>query len=114
MLQIENITLTDRAWAIFRQERARHQSISDLSIVLYYMPSFTNPDGTDVAGFAPGYTIDFVTKSPPGDHWIVAKLPDGTTFQFMPKFTLRPDEFYVVDQVSAYTLSIGPIATLQR
>ena len=112
MQQIDNITVTDRAWAIFREQRARHQSRADLSIALYYMPSFTNPNGTDVEGFAPGYTIDFVTSSPPGDRWILAKLPDGTSFVFMPKFVWRPDEAYVVDQASAYTLSIAPVTRI--
>ena len=106
MLQIENISVTDRAWKIFREQRARHVSNASLSIVLYYMPTFTNADGSTVDGFAPGYTIDFVTQSPAGDRWLKADLPDGTNFLFMPKFAWRPDERYVVDQVSAYTLSI--------
>lgn len=106
MPHIENINVTERAWAIFREQRARHASGASLSIVLYYMPTFTNADGTTVDGFAPGYTIDLVTQSPAGDHWHRASLPDGATFLFMPRFTWRPDEQYVVDQASAYTLSI--------
>lgn len=108
MLQIENIAVTERAWKIFRQQQARHQSNLDLMIALYYMPSFTNADGSDVEDFVPGYTIDFVAQPPPGDHWVMARLPDGTAFQFMPKFVWRPDESYIVDQASSYTLSIGP------
>jgi hypothetical protein len=108
MLQIDNIIVTDRAWAIFRREQARHQSSARLLIALYYMPTFTNPDGSNVEGFAPGYTIDFVAQPPPGEQWVKARLPDGTAFQFMPKFTWRADESYVVDQASSYTLSISP------
>lgn len=108
MHQIDNITVTDLAWAIINKQRARHQPNAELSIVLYYMPSFTNADGTNVEGFAPGYTIDFVVRPPAGDNWIKARLPDGAEFQFMPKFGWRPDESYVVDQASSYTLSIGP------
>lgn len=107
MLQIDNITVTDRAWAIFRRAQARHQSDRRLLIALYYMPSFTNADGSDVEGFVQGYTIDFVKQSPPGDHWLLARLPDGTEFRFMPKFTWRPEGRYVVDEASSYTLSIG-------
>ena len=110
MLQVENIVVSDRAWAIFRRERARHTSTVKLSIALYYMPAFTNADGTTVDGFAPGYTIDFAGQAPVGDAWISARLPDGTLFQFMPRFAWRADERYVVDQASAYTLSIGPRA----
>jgi hypothetical protein len=107
MLQVDNIAVTDRALEIFRQAQARHQFNPRLLIALYYMPSFTNADGSDVEGFVPGYTIDFVVQPPPGDHWILARLPDGTEFRFMPKFTWRSQESYVVDQASAYTLSIG-------
>jgi hypothetical protein len=108
MLQIENITVTDRAWAILRQQKARHEPNAGLTITLYYMPAFTNADGTTVDGFAPGYTIDFAVQPPSGDNWVAARLPDDTEFRFMPKFTWRPDETYVVDQASSYTLSIGP------
>ena len=109
---IDNITITERAWAIFRREQARHQSNPPLSIALYYMPAFTNADGSKVEGFSPGYTIDFVAQPPPGERWITAKLPDGTAFQFMPKFIWRADERYVIDQASAYTLSIEPASRL--
>ena len=103
MLQIDNIIVTDRAWAIFRQEQARHQSSARLLIALRYMPTFTNADGITVDGFAPGYTIDFGVQSPPGGQWVKARLSEGTEFQFMPKFIWRPDESYVVDQASSYT-----------
>jgi hypothetical protein len=72
------------------------------------MPTFTDADGSSVDGFAPGYTIDFVRRPPAGDNWVRARLPDGTAFHFMPKFRWSPDESYLVDQASSYTLSIGP------
>ncbi|MEO7223446.1 MAG: hypothetical protein ABIY37_13325 [Devosia sp.] len=114
MQQIDNVIVTDRAWAIFRQQQARHESNLGLSIALYYMPTFTNADGTSVEGFAPGYTIDFVVQPPSGDNWVMARLLDGTEFQFMPNFAWRPDESYVVDQASSYTLSIGPAPKSSR
>lgn len=107
MLHVDNVTVTDKAWTIIRRARARHRSDPALMIALYYMPSFTNADGSNVEGFVPGYTIDFIAQLPPGDHWVVARLPDGTEFRFMPKFTWHPHESYVVDQASAYALSIG-------
>lgn len=108
MLKIDNIVVTDRALAIFRGLRARQPANARLSIALHYMPRFVNADGSTVDGFAPGYTIDFVAQAPVGEAWIEASLPDGSAFRFMPKFTWRADEKYVVDQASAYTLSIGP------
>jgi hypothetical protein len=111
MLHIDKITVTDRARAIVRQQQARHESNMGLLIVLYYMSSFIDADGSNVEGFAPGYTIDSVAQSPRGDNWVTARLPDGTEFRFMPKFTWRADESYVVDQASSYTLSIGPAPT---
>ena len=63
-----------------------------------------------VADFAPGYTIDYVADRDFGDSWLLAHLPDGTPFRFMPKFEWRPDETYVLDRASGYTFSIGPAA----
>lgn len=107
MRRIDNVTVTERAWTIFRQQQDRHGSNAPLSIVLHYMPTFTNADGTDVDEFAPGYTIDFVVQPPSGNRWLAALLPDGTEFRFMPKFTWNLEGRYIVDRASAYTLSIG-------
>jgi hypothetical protein len=107
---IDNVVVTNRAWAIFRQQLGRQAANARGVIVLHYMPRFVNADGSTVDGFAPGYTIDFVAQAPESDAWIEASLPDGSAFRFMPKFAWRADENYVVDQASAYTLSIGPVA----
>ncbi len=106
MLRLKNITVTDRAAEYFRRERARRHA-NARPVTLIYMTSFTNPDGSTVEGFAPGYTIDFEDWEP-GDHWVMATLADGTEIWFMPEITFRPDESYVVDLASSYTLSIGP------
>lgn len=56
---------------------------------MLYSPSFTNPDGTTVTGFRPGYTVGSIPPNGLGDHWALARLPDGLEFLFMPKF--KPD-----------------------
>lgn len=110
MRTVDNIVTTPRAAAIFRLEKRRHWPRLGEVIALHFMSSFTNADGTTVADFAPGYTIDYVADRAFGDSWLLAHLPDGTPFRFMPKFVWRPDETYVLDRASGYTLSIGPAA----
>lgn len=108
MRTVENVMTTARAAAAFRLEARRHIPRLGEVIALHFMPSFTNADGTTVAEFAPGYTIDYVTDRDFGDQWLLAHLPDGTAFRFMPKFEWRADETYVLDRASGYTFSIGP------
>jgi len=108
MKAIANIVVTDRAEAVFQLEARRHGPRPGEVIALYYMPSFTNADGTTIAEFAPGYTIDHVPDREFDDDWLLAYLPDGTAYRFMPKFEWRADETYVLDRVSGYTFSIGP------
>jgi hypothetical protein len=110
MRTIENLVTTPRAAEIFRQEKRRHLPRLGEVIALHFMSSFTNADGATVADFAPGYTIDYVADRDFGDSWLLAHLPDGTPFRFMPKFEWRPDETYVLDRASGYTFSIGPAA----
>jgi hypothetical protein len=108
MLQVDNVDVTERAWAIFRQQRTRNPAYASRVIALHFMPSFVNADGSNVEGFAPGYTIDFVDHIPTGEGWMQARLPDGSAYYFMPKFDWRVDKRYVTDQASAYTLAIRP------
>jgi hypothetical protein len=108
MLKVDNVDVTERAWAIFRQQRGRNPTNPSRVIALHFMPTFVNADGSNVEDFAPGYTIDFVAGIPPGEGWVQASLPDGSSYYFMPKFDWRADTRYVVDQASAYTLSIRP------
>lgn len=107
MKAIDNVVITARAVARFKRELERRETRSGEVIALHYMTSFTNADGTTVDGFAPGYVIDRVADRRFGDQWLMAQLPDGTAFRFMPKFDWRAGETYVVDLASAYTLSIG-------
>lgn len=106
MKTVTNVAVTDRAVAIFESEMKKRRPGSRELLVLHFMPSFANADGTRVDGFLPGYTIDYVADRDFGPLWLMARLPDGTAFRFMPKFEWSSDRRYVVDQASAYTLSI--------
>jgi hypothetical protein len=103
---VTNVAVTDRAAAIFASEVKKRRPGSREVLVLHFMPSFSNADGTRVDGFSPGYTTDYVADRDFGPLWLMARLPDGTAFRFMPKFEWSANQRYIVDQASAYTLSI--------
>ena len=107
MKLVENFTVTDGAAVIFRADLAMRPLQRDEVIALHFMPSFVDARGTTVDGFVPGYTVDRVRDRTFGDNWLLVQPPGGIAFRFMPKFDWQPDQLYVVDQVSAYTLSIG-------
>jgi hypothetical protein len=106
MKVVDNLSITNRAAAIFDIEirKLRPGEV----IALYYMPSFTNADGTTVAEFRPGYTIDRVKDRVFDDPWVLARLPNGLAIRFMPKFTWHDHDSYVLDRQSGYTFSIRP------
>ena len=106
---VSNVAVTDRAAAIFASEVKKQRPGSREVLVLHFMPSFSNADGAPVDGFSPGYTIDHVANQDFGPLWLMARLSDGTAFRFVPKFEWSADRHYIVDQASAYTLSIEVI-----
>lgn len=112
MIRITNIWATDKAYDVLRKERARFRPrYAGEVFAMLYWSSYTEPDGTTVEGFLPGYSRH--SQSPRGldDYWAMAQLIDGPDFLFMPMFRWLPDEEYVVDVASARyaTFSIGPV-----
>lgn len=90
MQLITNIAITERASKVLRDQRAKFRPrVAGEVFGLFYSPSFINADGTNVAGFRPGYMVGSQTPLGLGDHWALARLPDGSEFLFMPKF--KPD-----------------------
>jgi hypothetical protein len=73
------------------------------------MPSFTNADGSTVAEFRPGYTIDRVKDRVFADPWLLARLPNDLSIRFMPKLKWQDHDAYVLDRESGYTFSIRPV-----
>lgn len=104
--EVSNLTVTERAAEILRLEAAK--LVAGRVLALHFMVSFTNRDGTAVVGFVPGYTVDRVDDGPFGDNWLMVRLPQIGGVHFMPKFEWRADQSYVLDQASAYTLSVLP------
>lgn len=113
MQRITNISITGPALLVLRERHARFRPRCEgETFGMYFMSSFVNPDGSTVRGFRPGYSISSVPAEGLGDHWAMAQPPDGPDFLFMPKFTWRAEERYLIDLVSpAFELfSIGPEA----
>jgi hypothetical protein len=102
VLRITNIAITPAAHRILREERACFEPRREGDVFgLVYMFMFTDPDGTPVAGFRPGYSVESVSPVDEGDHWAMAQLIDGPDFVFLPRFEWNPTEQYIVDVASS-------------
>ena len=118
MQHIHNISITDRAAISLKKVRTRSRlQVKDL-LEFGFIGSFTNADGSTVAGFRPGYMAS--RSGPPGNGPaagdLFAHLADGTVFHFMPKFKWDPAKWYLVDVTSEpYALfSIAPVDAMNR
>lgn len=110
MQHIHNISITARARPLLRRELGASRPRQGDVTALVHISTFTNADGTTVQGFEPGYMVGPVSDGHFGKVWALARLRDGTAFLFMPKFTWRAEENYLVDLASeTFALfSIGP------
>lgn len=100
MPHIYNMSITARAADYLAKERARNRWRSGDVLEFGFIPSFTNPDGSMVKGFQPGYMASQSTRqNGPSPADLIAHLPDGTVFHFMPKFRWDAAAWYVVDVV---------------
>lgn len=105
MIRITNISASSRAAAVLRREGAKFKGQAGEPFALFYMPFFVNADGTTVEGFEPGYAAGPMNVDRPGDHWVLARLADGTEFCFMPKFKWSLGAHYIIDMAgSAFAL----------
>jgi hypothetical protein len=101
MIRITNISVTERALPVLRKQRERFRPRDPGDVfALAYMSSFTNPDGSSVAGFSPGYMRHSVSPKERGEMWALAQPLDGVDFLFMPKFKWSADDQYIIDLVS--------------
>jgi hypothetical protein len=107
MKVVYNLSITSRAAAIFDAE-ARKLRRGEV-IALYYLPSFTNADGSTVAEFLPGYTIDRVKDRVFDDPWLLAQLPNGLTVRLVPRLIWQDNDSYLLDRESGYTFSIRQV-----
>lgn len=110
MIQIANISITDRAAAVLQRERMNFRGGPGESFGMVYVSFFIEPDGTAVEGFRPAYMVGPLDAEGLDDRWAVATLPDGTEFVFMPRFRWSARQQYVVDTLGAL-FSIEPTST---
>jgi hypothetical protein len=112
MLRITNIAITERAAEVLDRLRVtfRPQQPGDV-FALAYLSSFTEVDGTSVAGFRPGYIVHSLSPTGLATMYALAQPPGAPEFYFMPKFDWRADEQYLIDLASEKleTFSIGPM-----
>lgn len=111
MKAIENITITERARVSLAREFSKASPRGGDVTALVYVSTFTNPDGSSVDGFVPGYMVGPVAGGNFGDMWSVAHLPNLAPIIFMPRFIWRAEDQYVVD-TAGYTFAlftIGPV-----
>jgi hypothetical protein len=96
MLPVANISITKSAEATLRQQRSRTRPSADEVLGMTYVEFFTEPDGSTVKGFVPGYQagswrMPYITQD-----WIRVNL-SGMDVYIMPKFKWSPRERYVID-----------------
>jgi hypothetical protein len=107
MQHVYNISITDRAAKFLREDRARSRLDAGDVLAFGFISRFVNADGSTVHGFEPGYMATAQPASEVSESDLVAQLPDGTVFYFMPKFQWEAEEHYLVDLVG-FMFSIGP------
>lgn len=112
-MHITNISIADRATSVLRREHARIKLGRGDVFALVYVFTYTNPDGTTVDGFQPGYMagpwpINLLT-----DRWALARPSDHPEFHFLPKFTWSAQAWYIVDLVGGL-FQIGPAPSVQQ
>lgn len=110
MQVIKSLTASQPALAVISRDRVRLRAEPSDIMVLDYLIRFVNADGTNVEGFAPGYTIGFERDHWGGAIWAKAYLPDGTEVHFIPRLDDVHGKNYVLDVASGYTLSMEPAA----
>jgi hypothetical protein len=108
MMSVTNISITAKAAAALRRKRSTFKPAPGESFALVWVSSHVDADGQTLAGFTPGYMAGPLFTDQLSEGWALARMPDGTEFYFMPRFTWRADEQYIVD-LSRALFSIEPI-----
>jgi len=106
MRRVTNISITGEAVSNLRREVATFEPRPGEVFALIFMFSFTNPDGTPVDGFRPGFMAGPWPIENIGPSWLVAELTDGTPFHFRPREEWNPRENYLID-------AVGPLFSIE-
>jgi hypothetical protein len=98
MRRVTNISITQRAAALLDVERiARTRLMADDVFTLCYISNFTEPDGTSVEGFRPGYSAGYARAGDVGENWVEAS---GADLCFRPRFGWDAYRRYMLDVAS--------------
>jgi hypothetical protein len=98
MLLINNISLAPRADAAFHEARRAFKPEKGEVFALVWVSSHVEADGATVPGFEAGYMCGPLYLAGLASPWIEAQLSDGSGFYFMPRWTWRPHDQYVIDK----------------
>jgi len=112
MQPVTNISITETARKVLDRRKASFKTGPRSVLAICYESSFTNSDGTTVAGFVPGYTIVSWPLDYLGPGWLLIRLVHGAEFYLMPRFRWDTNERYVMDLLSLQheIFSIVPVA----
>lgn len=101
MPRVTNLSITERAAMRLDVERiVRTRAEPDDVFTLWYIASFTEPDGTTVAGFRPGYKAGYARAGDVRGDWVRARFASGMELCFWPRFGWDADAHYVLDVAS--------------
>jgi hypothetical protein len=105
MRRITNILATEEAGRTLRDWRSRHKLPGDQDAALVWVESYTNPGGSTVTGFKPGYMLGPLMKEGRDERWTLAQLSDGTEFYVMPPwFHWDPKSWYLIEKIGGFAM----------
>jgi hypothetical protein len=112
MKQITNISATEEAELALRAWQARHKLPSNQDCALVWVESYTEPDGSTVAGFKAGFMLGPIMKEGRDARWVLARLPEGTEFYVLPQlFHWSPVGWHLIENIKGFAMySNRPVA----
>ena len=97
---VTNFTISDTAREVLDRRKALFKRNAYGVFALSYLSRFTNPDGTAVRGFVPGWQAGAWARDYLGADPLVVLLAHGTTFHLIARFGWGAGERYVMDLLS--------------
>lgn len=97
---VTNIAATRTAIEALERTKASFKVPDGHVFALSYASAFTNPDGTTVEGFVPGYQISSWPRDYLGQSSVFVLLPHGTSFYLIPRSKWDVDRPHVIDLIS--------------
>ena len=76
-------------------------------LMLAYMPSFVNSDGSVVDGFVPGYTPIPLSTEKIARTYVLGEATGGPSFYFLPKHAGDAADLYIAE-LTGFTFQITP------